>query len=309
MKNCPKCSQKFSDETLNFCLECGSILVTQLTPNQNAATVLMSQPRETANVNQNQQRNFATVNNSPRRKSRAWLWIIGILGVFIVLIGIVFVAIALIVATIPNTEISKNKNASNQNSSIFPEKKDVKTSSNDVLKDDLSKWTYSDAAVGKSVFNDNSLEMSAIDNRHYFMLTTPDSKFRTENATTRVTITNSSNQSTELGYGILIHCDENSPGKKDYAFLIDSKSGRFRISKHKETVEVVIINWSKTSAINLGDESNEIEVKDGDGNLSFYINGQIVKSIKHSDGNDNGIVGLYTGSGFPVSFSNLEIRK
>ncbi len=309
MKNCPKCSQKFSDETLNFCLECGSILVTQLTPNQNAATVLMSQPGETANVNQNQQRNFATVNNSPRRKSRAWLWIIGILGVFIVLIGIVFVAIALIVATIPDTEISKNKNASNQNSSIFPIKKDVKTSSNDVLKDDLSKWTYSDAAVGKSVFNDNSLEMSAIDNRHYFMLTTPDSKFRTENATTRVTITNSSNQSTELGYGILIHCDENSPGKKDYAFLIDSKSGRFRISKHKETVEVVIINWSKTSAINLGDESNEIEVKDGDGNLSFYINGQIVKSIKHSDGNDNGIVGLYTGSGFPVSFSNLEIRK
>ena len=309
MKNCPKCSQKFSDETLNFCLECGSILVTELTPNQNAATVLMNQPRETANVNQNQQRNFATVNNSPKRKSRAWLWIIGILGVFVVLIGIVFVAIALIVANIPDSEVSKNKNAGNQNSSVFPVKKDVKTSSSEVLKDDLSKWTYSDAAVGKSVFNDKSLDMSAIDNRHYFMLTTPDSKFRTENATTRVTITNSSNQSTELGYGILIHCDENSPGKKDYAFLIDSKSGRFRISKHKATAEVVIFNWSKTSAINLGDESNEIEVKDGDGTLSFFINGQIVKSIKHSDGNDNGIVGLYTGSGFPVSFSNLEIRK
>jgi hypothetical protein len=216
----------------------------------------------------------------------------------------------LIIANIPDSSANKAKNINKpQNSTLPANKKDETLKTDSLLKDSLSKWTYSDATVGKSVFIDDELNMSSIDNRHYFMLTTPNDNFRTENVTTKITVRNPLNQSTNIGYGILIHCDENTPGKKDYAFLIDSKDGRYRILKHKDTGETVITKWTKSSAIKLGSEYNEIEIRDSLGSMSLYINSQLIKTIQQTDGNDKGIVGLYTGTGFPVNFSKLEITK
>jgi predicted nucleic acid-binding Zn-ribbon protein len=306
MKVCTKCGKTFSDDTLNFCLECGSQLLSQNTQNQNAATIFINQSPVTENVGfRNQKQNFVSNQATPKPKSKAWIWILGILGILAVFGGIVVVGLIAFVSSISNENITKPTNLKVKD---IANKKVVDVPQN-VIKDDLSEWTYNDETIGKSVFDLNELNMSSIDNQHYFMLSTPNPKFRTENATTKVTVRNPLNQSSEIGYGLLIHCDESKPGKKDYAFLIDSKNGRFRILRHKDTYETEIIKWTKSSAVISGSEKNDLEVTDLNGSMSFKINGQLVKTIKESDGNNNGIVGLYTGSGFAISFSNLEISK
>jgi predicted nucleic acid-binding Zn-ribbon protein len=310
MKSCTKCGKSFSDDTLNFCLECGSQLLPQTTQNQNAATIFINQPLPTENVGfRDQKQNFIPSQTPAKPKSRAWIWILGIFGALAVFGGIVMIALIAFVSSISNENIAKQN--SNKIKEIANLTKDNKVSDGrkDVLIDDLSKWTFSDSTIGKSVYEANALDMSSIDNRHYFMLSTPNTKSRTENATVKVSVRNSQNQSSEIGYGLLIHCDELKPGKKDYAFLIDSKNGRYRILRHKDTNETEIVRWTKSSAVIVGSEINDLEVSDSNGSMSFKINGQLVKTIKESDGNNNGIVGLYTGTGFAISFSNLEISK
>jgi hypothetical protein len=302
MKNCPKCQKQYADETLNFCLNCGTGLVFY---GQIAPTIVMPESRQTANSPfQNQPRTLQNSSPIPKKKSNAWIWLIGIFTVLFLIGGLAVVGLIFIAANLPDTDKTEQKG------NVSPkDNRNSESPQNLAMKDNLAKWKFDDPTVGKSVAVGNELEMNSIDNSHYFMLTTPNKEFRTENATTKLTIRNANNQSTNLGYGLLVHCDEFTPGKKDYAFLIDAKNGGFRVAKHKETKETVIIPWTKSKSIKIGSEFNEIEVRDSKDSMGFYINGDLVTTVKHSDGNTNGISGLYTGTGFPISFSNLEIRK
>jgi cytoskeletal protein RodZ len=309
MKSCPQCKQTYNDEMLNFCLNDGTMLVQSFNQNQQAETVMMNQPRVTANQPPtfvNQQQTFGN-NAPPRKKSKAWMWVLGIVGVLGLGGVVVFVALLGIVASLPDDNTNRNNNNSRTIKST-PDSTPTKSSDN-VLKDDLSSWYYNDATVGTASASGDEMIMKSKASDYYFMLTTPDKDFQTANAIAKVTVKNVDNKESKLGFGLLIHCDEKEPGEKDYAFLIDSKTQKYRIIKHIATKESSIINWSGSTAINQGTEYNELEVKDENGSMTFYINGQSVKTIKDSVGNKSGIVGLYVGGGIPIAFSNLEIRK
>jgi hypothetical protein len=308
MKSCPQCKQNYSDETLNFCLNDGAMLVQTFNQNQPPETVMMNAPRVTANqppafINQPQQ----TYNNvPPRKKSRAWLWILGIFGVIGIGGIIIFAALVGIVASIPDENNNRNNNGKNIKKT--PDSTPT-VSKDDVLKDDLSGWYYDDVKVGTAFQKDDELVMTSKSGSYYFMLSTPDKDFRTADAITKVTVKNVDDKPSVLGFGLLIGCDEFTPGKSDYYFLIDSKAKKFRIGKHISTKESNIIEWTSSSAINGGTEYNDLEVKDENGSMTFYINGQSVKTVKNTENNKSGIVGLYVGGGIPIAFANLEIRK
>lgn len=99
MKICPKCNQSYDDATLNFCLNDGSLL-TEIINKQEQPTAFMPKPNPTIGNVQNTQQTFQSswkqnVANQPKKKSRAWLWVLGVLGLLFVfgIVGVVgFVA-------------------------------------------------------------------------------------------------------------------------------------------------------------------------------------------------------------------------
>lgn len=319
MKSCPQCNQSYNDETLNFCLNDGAMLVQTNIQNQQAATVMMNQPRVTAN----QQPIFVTPpptfgnNVPPPKKSKTWMWVLGIFAV-LGLIGVVgVIGIAALISQIPEENDNNNRNVKRDSTNLLGNKKktddSTPTKSNDdnnddVQKDDLSDWKYS-GKFGESAFKGNELLMSSNSDKFSFTLSSPDFDFQTENATTKVTVKNIGGQVTSAGFGLMINCDEETPLKSDYVFLIDSKAKKFRIAKHISGKETNIIDWTSSSSINSGTEYNELEVKEDNGSMTFYVNGQAVKTIKDTENNKSGIVGLYVGTQNPIAFSNLEIRK
>ena len=101
MKICPACSQTYQDESLNFCLSDGAVLSTVSDERNSQPTVVMSpsavtdQQRQVAGptsanatapqfspvFSQN-----APVNRAPK-KSKAWVWVLGIVGILLVFGG------------------------------------------------------------------------------------------------------------------------------------------------------------------------------------------------------------------------------
>jgi hypothetical protein len=313
MKSCPQCKQTYNDETLNFCLADGTMLVQAYSPNQQAPTVMMNSPRSTSNQQQQAVFNNPTpqfVHNQPRKKSKAWVWVLAILGVISLGGIVVFVALIGLVASLPES----NSNSQSQTTKT-PEKTDLfgnrdqSTTADDVLKDDLSNWEYSNPSYGSSTLENDELTMKSKASNYTFMLATPDKRFQTANATTKVTVKNVENKAAIDGFGLVIHSAGTNPGDQDYVFAIDSKSKKFRIGKHSAKKERNVVGWTSSSSINGGSEYNDLEVKDEDGTMTFYINGQSVKAIDAADDNNSGIVGLYVSGGVPIAFSNLEIKQ
>src|SRR5438045_6635777 len=89
MKICPKCSQTYGDETLNYCLMDGEVLRPMSGPTDDSArTAILSQPDVTAANRQFTEQQTARYSlNQPVKKSRAGLWLLAFFGVAIVLIG------------------------------------------------------------------------------------------------------------------------------------------------------------------------------------------------------------------------------
>ena len=73
--------------------------------------------------------------------------------------------------------------------------------------------------------------------------------------------------------------------------------------------EPVIIKWTNSSAIKDGDQENVLEVRDKNGNVELYINGERITSISNTYGYKGGVPGVYSGDGVRAAFSKLEIRK
>lgn len=300
MKICPRCSQQYADDSLNFCLNDGAVL------NQAGAepppTVLINQPRPTAQNQQfgvppNQNWGVVTPNAAapPRPKSRAWLWVLGIFGGIILLCGGGFVALIALVPDAPptvyNSNYSNTSNISNTN----------RTNAS-IQKDDLSSWRPND-------FADNRLTMASNQVGYYFVLVSPKKDFRTENATTKVTVKNTTGAGTTYGFGLLVHSNQTTPLEQDYAFLIDTNSQKFRVARHSKKDEKTVVSWKYLSAIKSGTEENVLEVRDEKGKMGFFINGQLAAEYTDSVGFKSGVAGLYVSDAVPIAFSNLEIRK
>src|SRR5829696_1791 len=93
MKICPACRKTYTDDGLNFCLDDGSILT--LSNDQTPETVMMNQPRftdpNTAAGNQpgiqSTYGNQAAYSMQTKKSSKMWIWVLGILGLLLVLCG------------------------------------------------------------------------------------------------------------------------------------------------------------------------------------------------------------------------------
>jgi len=319
MKICPKCRKTYADDNLNFCLEDGSVLSLADGP---PPTVMMSQQPVTSSgpANQTIQSSFG---NQPqyaipqKRSSRSWVWIIGIFAILVLLCGGGGIA-GLIWLGMQQAE-SGNSTANKANSGpVSSNKRPVTTTSPsksapveppasapEII--DLSLWVKDFSPYGTTEMVGDEFVMASKQKDYYYALVSSED-YSTDGAATTVTVRNLDGRPSELGYGLIFNSAP-KPLTNDYAFLIDSMKKRYRIVRHEPGKEKPIVPWTSSDAINSGTAENVIEVRDKGDTIEFYINGQMIKSVKDQYGYAKGVPGLYSGDGVRIGFKKLEIRK
>lgn len=320
MKICPKCGKTYDDPSLNFCLDDGSILNQRDSGNPTPQTVMINTP-QTGGFNQpfggppaspNQ---YVPVQNAPAKKgSKTWLWVVGILGLVVVLCGGGFGGL-LLIGSLSDTNSNKDqkwnsntgKNTVVVNSKTNSTSSDNKDSQSDVTKVDLSNWVQKESKYGVTEYRGNEFFASAIKSDFYYVLVAQ-STYKSSNATTKITVRDAESGNNKLGYGLIINSNP-IPLIKDYAFLINAKTGKYRVVSHTPGKEQTVVNWKSSTSIKSGSAENVLEVKDENGQLKYFINGDLVETVSGKDGYDGGVPGVYVGGTSPVAFSNLEIRK
>src|SRR5690349_13765709 len=93
MKICPTCRKTYHDDGLNFCLEDGTILTVAGT--DSPPTMIMPPPAVTnpspgmvqPPQTQTSWDNQAQYSMQPKKKSKTWMWVVGLLGVGLLLCG------------------------------------------------------------------------------------------------------------------------------------------------------------------------------------------------------------------------------
>lgn len=318
MKICPNCRKTYTDESLNFCLEDGGALK-PLDRDAPPATVLMNQARPTSS-NQNLPNQTIPPPNwgaaqphyaapQPKKKSKAWMWILGILGGGALLVILGAVGLIGLIASIDdpkgkpsNSNKSDNSNKSG-NSNVAPDE-DFTV----VKRDDFADWKYDDPEVGRTEYRNGEFTMISKAPEYYFVLLA-NKDFLTSGVTTKVTVKNTTGAPTNSGYGLIVGSDPAAPLTQDYAFLIDTVKQSYRVALHKNKKETTLVNWTRFSAIRGGTQINELRVRDENGRMTFFINGQTATTVRDAANYRNGIAGIYSSDGVPVAFSDLEIQK
>ncbi len=324
MKICPNCRQTYNDDSLNFCLNDGSVLTQVHQPNRLPETVLMNPPGNTNRQNRNPAPTNQPANwNSnlpetvkPKKNSQTMIWVLITLGLVGLLCGGSFLGL-LGLSQIQNDN-SANQNVSNKNQrfpvnsvkSTSPEKNPTPVNSENHIpyqSIDLSGWVRENNETGITDYADDELTIGSKKKGFYYVLVAPP-EYQTDDAVTRVTLRNKEQMNSNLGYGLIFHSNP-VPLLQDYAFLIDTVKKRFRIVNHSTQKETVVVNWTNTAAIKGDSNPNVLEVRDAKGAMDFYINGQKAAALPNSKGFQNGVAGIYAGDGAKISFSNLEIDK
>lgn len=323
MKICPTCRKTYADDNLNFCLEDGSVLT--FGSSEPPATVMMSQTRPTdptavfqSSPNQGVQSTFGhhAQQYSPqtaKKSSKAWLWIVGIVGIIVLLCGGGFAGLVLI-------GMQANQNQAGNNPTSPPSNGRVNTSASpaaspfssttspsDVETVDLSFWVKDSSVWGTTEMSGDEFRMAAKQKGYYYVLVAPD-EYTTDGKNVRVTLRNVDNANSSLGYGLIFHSAP-TPLTKDYAFLIDTKRKKYRVVRHEPSKETSMVSWKDSSAIKDGTQENILEARDKGDTIELYINGEMVTSIKDQFGQPNGVPGLYSGDGAKIGFKKLEIWK
>lgn len=319
MKICPSCRKTYDDDGLNFCLEDGSVLT--LAADKLPDTVMMNQPRFTdpnpgAGTNQpgfgaNQpgvQSSFGNQGNyslQPAKKSsKAWIWVVGILGILLLICGGGFGAFFIYIASLdPGNNSTPSptpvRGWGTPTPTPFPR--------NEVKNVDLKEWVEPSSSFGNKSFTGGEFFMSSKKKGYYYVVAAPE-EYKTGSASTSVTMRNVDGADSSLGYGLVFHSNP-TPLQKGYAFLLDTKKGKYRVVRHEPTKEIDVVNWTSSNAIKSGSAENKLEVRDTPERIELYINGEMVTTIKNSFGYPGGVVGLYTGDAVNVAFKNLEIAK
>ena len=105
-------------------------------------------------------------------------------------------------------------------------------------------------------------------------------------------------------------------GLKESEFYVFAVSGdgfyTLAIDGVDHTEPEVIVEWTESSAINQGLQTNHIKVIAIGGNIEYYINDQFV-GVSQNERLTSGTVGFFVGSieegGIHVAFDNLKISK
>jgi hypothetical protein len=320
MKICPSCRKTYSDDGLNFCLEDGSVLT--MAANEPPETVMMRQPQVT-----NPTPGFGTAPQGgiqsswgnqpqysmqpPKKSSKAWLWIVGILGILLLLCGGGFAGLVYI-----GLQAEKEK-ANNNSRTDYPDNRrgtnssstnsTSTTTTSNVEKIDLSQWVKDFSVWGTTEMSGDEFVMAAKQKGYYYVLVAPDD-YTTDDAATKVVLRNVDNAASSLGYGLIFHSAP-TPLTKDYAFLIDTKRKKYRVVRHDPSKETSVVPWTTSNAIKDGTQENVLEARDKGATVELYINDQMVTSIKDEHGQPKGVPGLYSGDAVKIAFKNLEIRK
>lgn len=319
MKICPNCQRTYTDDGLNFCLEDGSML-SQTNSNPPGETSLNKQPRAAdpnqpigyeVPTEQAKWSNAAAYSMQPKKSSKAWIWVLGIVGGVILLCGGGFVGFVAWVGSLDTNSNSSSNNTANArslDSKSNPNTNSAKTNDRVTVQTvDLNKWVITNSEFGITECTNGKLTMSSRKKGFYYVIAgTKDEK--TESANSKVTLTNVEQASTTFGYGLVVHSNP-TPLQQSYAFLIDSINKRYRIVYHQPGKETAAVNWTNSSAINGGKAENTLEVRDNNGKMEFYINDNLITNVKNVYGYKDGVVGLYSADAVKIVFSNLEIRK
>lgn len=260
------------------------------------------------------------------KKSSALPWILGGIALLVVL-GVGAAAVIGLLASMgsnTNKNNSNNSNNSNRvsnrngstnnsnnsNSSNSNNTNSTATSGTPVASDDFSSeaWWTGTVSVGSAWYVSNEYHLTAT-STGYMVIYGPD-KFRTENATTRVT-TRSISASPQGGYGLAIFGEMTKKKElEDYCFLIrTSGTPSYKIVMHRGGKETVIEDWTPASQIRSGTSPNQLEVRTSGTNCAFYINGQYVTAIEADTGYAVGLAGFYTSGTEEVAFDDLQISK
>lgn len=319
MKICPTCRKTYHDDGLNFCLDDGSVLT--VAPSEAPPTLIMQAPPPTnPNPGMVQQQRPPQIQTSwdkqapysmqpPKKKSKTWLWVVGLLGLGLLLCGggiAGFVVLAL---------YNADPTVSNSNSSPTPVPGRSATPTTSPVNDgrtkldtvDFAGWVQENSTYGNTEYTGGELIMSAKKKGYYYVLVAQ-REYATDDANTRLTVRNVDNGDSTMGYGLVFHSNP-MPLQQGYAFLIDAKKKRYRVVRHIPQDEPVIVKWTNSSAIKDGTQENVLEARDKSGSVDLYINDEKVTSIPNTYGYKGGVPGVYSGDGVRAAFSKLEIRK
>jgi hypothetical protein len=314
MKICPTCRKTYSDDGLNFCLEDGSILT--LTGDQLPETVMINQPRFTDPnpgfpKGTDIQPTFGTqpqYSMQPKKSSKTWLWVLGILGILVLFCGGGGVALLVYVASLDSAKVAPSPTPTPARPTpARPSPSQPPFERTDVKIVNLSDWVRKDSEFGNTEFKDGEFFMGSKQKGYYYVVAAP-ADYKTEGARTTVVVRNVDDANSSLGYGIVFHSDPR-PLEKGYAFIIDSKRKKYRVARHSPGKETDLVSWTASDAINGGSEENTLEVRDTPVRVELYINGEMVTSIKNTHGFKGGVVGLYSGDAVNIGFKKLEIAK
>ncbi len=323
MKICPTCRKTYPDDGLNFCLEDGSVLT--FVSADMPETLIMQSPLPTNPATQrelpttrpgsfgNQQGTQSSWGNNPQfsmqppaTKSKTWLWLLGIVGLGVLLCGgggALFIGLA-----IYNTPPDPNDPDPPINGSKTPVKSPTPgpLSTGNVERIDLSPWADK-TEYGTTAYSAGELVMSSARARYYYVLCAADT-FKSEAATVRLSVRNIQDASTSLGYGLVFHSNP-QPLQQGYAFLIDTKKRKYRVVRHEPGKELDVVVWTSSNAIKEGSETNVLEVRHKNDVNELYINGEMVTSIRNTFGYNGGVVGLYAADAIKIGFKNFEIER
>jgi hypothetical protein len=263
------------------------------------------------------------------KKSSALPWVLGGLGLLVVL-GIGAAVLVGILASMGSNTNKNNSNNSNQvsnksnrngsannsnnannsNSSNANNANSTASSGKPVASDDFSSeaWWTGSADVGTASYQNSEYHLRAT-STGYMVIYGPDT-FRTEDATTRVTA-RSVSSSPENGYGLAVFGEMSKKKElEDYCFLIRTTSTpAYKIVTHRGGKETVIVDWTDASQLRSGTSPNQLEVRTSGTQAAFYINGQYITTIEAAAGYALGLAGFYTSGSEEVAFDDLQILK
>lgn len=244
----------------------------------------------------------------PVKKSRTWVWLLGIAGLGLLLCGgggALFIGLAIYNAP-PATENDDpiGTKSPTRSPGSLPTPGPLTTGK--VEKIDLSPWADR-TEYGTTTYSAGELVMNSARARFYYVLCAADT-YKSELATVRLSVRNVQDASTSLGYGLVFHSNP-QPLQQGYAFLIDTKKKKYRVVRHEPGKEIDVVVWASSDAINEGTETNVLEVRHKDDMNELYINGEKVTSIRNTFGYQGGVVGLYTADAIKIGFKDFEIEK
>jgi len=349
MKRCPTCHRTYTDLSLNFCLEDGTPLTSDVPGADPNATLRYPSARDTSEPppteiyrpatsppprqappppppspqpHAQQPQWTPTPTAAPRKKSNAVWWILGGLAAVLVIgVGLVVMIIALAsLSSNTNGNLNANSRETNRNANVTANvnsnastaNANTTVTPNGPLVDDFSekKWNVGVSQFGRMWYDNGEYHMASKP-QTYIVMYAPSDVYSTENATVKVTARSVDGSVPSAGFGLLVHGGHSKAKRiEDYALLIyPSDQPEYEIIMHKDGTQSSLVTRTPSSAIKPGSSPNQLEVRIKGAELSFYANGQFLTKITDSENYRRGVAGFYTSDATEVAFDNLEIDR